>query len=154
MFELCGERMLKTQTLSKDKLWELMGGMSKAHMDPQECIRHFKEGSMDEKILARCNVNEEDPEHKGSQCKTNDKPLEAHSYEKAVAHFNHYYDTHNNTDSGRLRGKMFDVKYNKKGKDLLYFGEPCSAKYMEEDGPKKYDLWYVDAFPTGDPRNG
>lgn len=138
--------------MSKSELYEQlqsMEGGAKDYIDAQECLEHFKNGTMDESLLKRCNKNEDDPNHVSTKCRGNRDVIAPEDYEKAQNHFNDYYDKHNSTDSGRLRGKMFDIKYNKKGKDLLYFGEPCSAKYMEEDGPKKYDLWYVDAFPQG-----
>ena len=153
MFDIHGTSTLHTTTMSKSELYkhlqDLQSGGTKDYIDAQECLEHFKNGTMDETLLKRCNTNEDDPNHVSTKCRGNRDVIAPEDYEKAQAHFNDYYDKHNTTDSGRLRGKMFDIKYNKKGKDLLYFGEPCSAKYIEEDGPKKYDLWYVDAFPQG-----
>ena len=149
MFDIHGKSTLHTTTVSKSELYAFLNGGAKDYIDSQECMAHFKNGTMDDALLERCNQNADDPNHIGTKCRGNQDALSPADYEKAQAHFNNYYDKNNTTDSGRLRGKMFDIKYNKKGKDLLYFGEPCSAKYMEEDGPKKYDLWYVDAFPQG-----
>jgi hypothetical protein len=46
-----------------------------------------------------------------------------------------------------MRGKLFDVKYNKKPSLILYPGEACSSKYLHGEGVKTFDIWGVDAFP-------
>ena len=44
---------------------------------------------------------------------------------------------------------MFDMMYEKKPKFTLYPGEPGSAEYLLEEGPKTFDMVGVDSFPEG-----
>jgi hypothetical protein len=79
-----------------------------------------------------------------TKCKKNTGAI---TYECAKERFNTYYDLKNQTDSGKMRGKLFDVKYNKKPSLILYPGEACSSKYLHGEGVKTFDIWGVDAFP-------
>jgi hypothetical protein len=92
----------------------------------------------------RYDINPNDPEMSSTKCKKNTGAI---SYECAKERFNTYYDLKNQTDSGRMRGKLFDVKYNKKPSLILYPGEACSSKYLHGEGVKTFDIWGVDAFP-------
>jgi hypothetical protein len=92
----------------------------------------------------RYEINENDPEMSGTKCKKNTGAI---TYECAKERFNSYYDLKNQYDSGKMRGKLFDVKYNKKPSLILYPGEPCSSKYLHGEGVKTFDIWGVDAFP-------
>jgi hypothetical protein len=79
-----------------------------------------------------------------SKCKKN---IGAITYQCAKERFNSYYDMKNSSDSGKMRGKLFDAKYNKKPSLILYPGEACSSKYLHGEGVKTFDMWGVDAFP-------
>ena len=114
------------------------------HIDKQ--ILQQYGGALDPYVLENYGENPNDPNKVGSQC-TDKRGII--SYKKAKRRFEKYYDTLNHTDSGRMRGKMFDAKYNKKNRKMLYPGEPCSIKYLEPEGPSEYDMWGVDAFPEG-----
>ena len=92
----------------------------------------------------RYEINPNDPEMNSTKCKKNSGAI---TYECAKDRFNLYYDLKNQTDSGKMRGKLFDVKYNKKSSLILYPGEACSAKYLHGEGVKTFDVWGVDAFP-------
>jgi hypothetical protein len=112
-----------------------------------ECVKMFQKDNVPSDILKECNFNLNDPDKKSTKCRKNQGKI---SYNIAKEVFEKYYNEINTTDSGRLRGKMFDIKYNKKNKDLLYPEEPCSEKYLEPEGPKKYDMWLVDSFPEAE----
>jgi len=112
-----------------------------------ECISMLEKDNINPDILKECNFNSNDPEKDSTNCRTNRGKI---GYKLAKEVFERYYNEINTTDSGRLRGKMFDIKYNKKNKKLLYPNEPCSEKYLEPEGPKKYDMWLVDAFPEAE----
>jgi len=101
---------------------------------------------IDPYVLEKWGENLNDPKKISTHCKDKRGIID---YETAKRRFETYYDKLNKTDSGKMRGKMFDKKYNKKNRLLLYPGLPCSEKYLEEDGPSKYDMWGVDAFPEG-----
>lgn len=101
---------------------------------------------IDPYVLERWGDNPNDPNKKSTKCRNKTGIID---YNTAADRFETYYDKLNRTDSGKMRGKMFDKKYNKKNSKLLYPGLPCSEKYLEEDGPSKYDMWGVDAFPEG-----
>lgn len=103
-------------------------------------------GDMDPYVLEKYGENVNDPEKKSTKCRTKRGIID---YETAKKRFDEYYDNLNTTASGRMRGKMFDIKYNKKNELILYPGEPCSERYLEANGPSKYDMWGVDAFPEG-----
>ena len=92
----------------------------------------------------RYDININDPEMNSTKCKKNRGAI---SYECAKERFNTYYDLKNSTDSGKMRGKLFDAKYNKKSSLILYPGEACSSKYLHGEGVKTFDIWGVDAFP-------
>ena len=112
-----------------------------------ECIKLLDKDNVSEEILKECNFNPNDPNKESTNCRTNRGKI---SFKLAKEVFEKYYNEINTTDSGRLRGKMFDIKYNKKNKKILYSNEPCSEKYLEPEGPKKYDMWLVDAFPEAE----
>ena len=101
---------------------------------------------IDPYVLERWGDNPNDPDKKSTKCTDKRASID---YDTALRRFEIYYDKLNKTDSGKMRGKMFDKKYNKKDKMVLYPGMPCSEKYLEEDGPSRYDMWGVDAFPEG-----
>ena len=69
--------------------------------------------------------------------------------ETAKQRFHDYYNNRSKSKIGRLRAKMFDIKYQKKPKYLLKPGEPGSAKYLLEEGPRSFDMEGVDYFPEG-----
>ena len=69
--------------------------------------------------------------------------------EEALKRFHEYYNEKYNKPISRLRAKMFDMMYEKKPKFTLYPGEPGSAKYLLEEGPKTFDMVGVDSFPEG-----
>ena len=113
-----------------------------------ECIELFKsDKTIPDDVLRECNYNPNDPNKQSTKCRVNRGAID---YKLAKEVFEKYYNETNLTDSGKLRGMMFDMKYNKKNKNLLYPGEKCSQKYLEPDGPRKYDMWLVDAFPEGE----
>ena len=118
------------------------GGMS-----IDECISMLEKDNISPDVLKECNYNPNDPEKESTNCRINRGRI---GYKLAKEVFEKYYNEINTTDSGRLRGKMFDIKYNKKNKKILYPDEPCSEKYLEPEGPKKYDMWLVDAFPEAE----
>jgi hypothetical protein len=92
----------------------------------------------------RYDINHADPEKTTTKCKKNKGAI---TYECAKDRFNQYYEMKNQTDSGKMRGKLFDAKYNKKTSRILYPGESCSEKYLFNEGVKTFDMWGVDAFP-------
>jgi hypothetical protein len=113
-----------------------------------ECIELMKsDKTIPDDVLRECNYNPNDPNKQSTKCRVNRGVID---YKLAKEVFEKYYNETNLTDSGKLRGMMFDMKYNKKNKNLLYPGEKCSQKYLEPDGPRKYDMWLVDAFPEGE----
>jgi hypothetical protein len=113
-----------------------------------ECIELMKSDTpISDDVLRECNYNPNDPDRQSTKCRVNRGTID---YKLAKEVFDKYYSETNLTDSGKLRGMMFDMKYNKKNKNLLYPGEKCSQKYLEPDGPRKYDMWLVDAFPEGE----
>jgi hypothetical protein len=113
-----------------------------------ECIELMKsDKTIPDDVLRECNYNPNDPNKQSTKCRVNRGTID---YKLAKEVFEKYYNETNLTDSGKLRGMMFDMKYNKKNKNLLYPGEKCSQKYLEPDGPRKYDMWLVDAFPEGE----
>ena len=113
-----------------------------------ECIELMKtDKTIPDDVLRECNYNPNDPNKQSTNCRVNRGSID---YKLAKEVFEKYYNETNLTDSGKLRGMMFDMKYNKKNKNLLYPGEKCSQKYLEPDGPRKYDMWLVDAFPEGE----
>jgi hypothetical protein len=112
-----------------------------------ECINMLENDTITPETLKECNFNPNDPNKESTKCRINRGAI---GYKVAKEVFEKYYNEINTTDSGRIRGKMFDIKYNKKNKKLLYPDEPCSEKYLEPDGPKKYDMWLVDAFPEAE----
>lgn len=113
-----------------------------------ECIELMKsDKTIPDDVLRECNYNPNDPNKQSTKCRVNRGAID---YKLAKEVFEKYYNETNLTDSGKLRGMMFDMKYNKKNKNLLYPGEKCSQKYLEPDGPRKYDMWLVDAFPEGE----
>jgi hypothetical protein len=113
-----------------------------------ECIELMKsDKTIPDDVLLECNYNPNDPNKQSTKCRVNRGTID---YKLAKEVFEKYYNETNLTDSGKLRGMMFDMKYNKKNKNLLYPGEKCSQKYLEPDGPRKYDMWLVDAFPEGE----
>jgi hypothetical protein len=133
----------------------LMGGQADCSIiDPQKykfCDNPIEELNQDERIECdrvkgpyRYNINVNDPEMNSSKCKKNTGAI---TYECAKDRFNSYYDLKNSTDSGKMRGKLFDAKYNKKPSLILYPGEACSSKYLHGEGVKTFDVWGVDAFP-------
>ena len=123
-------------------------------IDPQKykfCDNPIEELNDDERIECdrvkgpyRYDINPNDPEMSTTKCKKNTGAI---TYECAKERFNQYYDLKNQTDSGKMRGKLFDVKYNKKPTLILYPGEACSSKYLHGEGVKTFDIWGVDAFP-------
>jgi hypothetical protein len=123
-------------------------------IDPEKykfCNAPLEELNVEERVECdrvkgpyRYDINANDPEMNSTKCK---KHTGAITYECAKERFNTYYDLKNQTDSGKMRGKLFDVKYNKKPKLILYPGEACSSKYLHGEGVKTFDIWGVDAFP-------
>ena len=69
--------------------------------------------------------------------------------EQAQKKFNNYYNNRNSTPIGKLRGKMFDMMYQKKNKYTLEEGQPGSARYLLEEGPRTFDFKGVDYFDEG-----
>ena len=90
------------------------------------------------------------------------------TFDKAKQRFIEYYDK-NPTEEGQLRGKMFDMMYQKKPKysfkcnnsdepvqvksqkgEIITLEpgwcEPGSAKYLLESGPKTFDIEGIDSF--------
>jgi len=133
----------------------MIGGVADCTLiDPQKykyCDKPIEELNQDERIECdrvkgpyRYEINVNDPEMSSTKCKKNTGAI---TYECAKERFNSYYDLKNQTDSGKMRGKLFDVKYNKKPSLILYSGEPCSSKYLHGEGVKTFDVWGVDAFP-------
>ena len=113
----------------------LIGGQADCSIiDPQKykfCDNPIEELNQDERIECdrvkgpyRYSINVNDPEMNSSKCKKN---IGAITYECAKDRFNSYYDLKNSTDSGKMRGKLFDAKYNKKPSLILYPGEACSS---------------------------
>ena len=107
-------------------------------------------GAIDPYVLEKYGDHPEDTDKPGTKCREKKGSI---TYEQAQNRFNLYYDRLNNSDSGRMRSKLLDKKYNKKNRLLLYPGEPCSERYLEPHGPSKYDMWGVDAFPEGEEVN-
>jgi hypothetical protein len=70
--------------------------------------------------------------------------------ETAKQRFHDYYNLRTKNKIGRLRAKMFDIKYQKKPRNVLRPGEPGSAKYLLEEGPRTFDMVGVDYFPEGE----
>jgi len=112
-----------------------------------ECISMLEKDNISPELLKECNYNPNDPVKDSTKCRVNQGKI---GYKLAKEVFEKYYNEINTTDSGRIRGKMFDIKYNKKNKKILYPDEPCSEKYLEPEGPKKYDMWLIDAFPESE----
>ena len=134
---------------------EMKGGIADCSLiDPQKyvyCDKPIEELNDNERVECdrvkgpyRYEINENDPEMSGAKCKKNTGAI---TFECAKERFNSYYDLKNEYDSGKMRGKLFDVKYNKKPSLILYPGEPCSSKYLHGEGVKTFDIWGVDAFP-------
>ncbi len=69
--------------------------------------------------------------------------------EEAKEQFHKYYDKRGNSNIGRLRAKLNDMKYQKKSKFTLKPGAKGSIKYMLEEGPRTFDMEGVDWFPEG-----
>ncbi len=69
--------------------------------------------------------------------------------EEAKEQFHKYYDKRGNSNIGRLRAKLNDMKYQKKSKFTLKPGQKGSVKYMLEEGPRTFDMEGVDWFPEG-----
>ena len=70
--------------------------------------------------------------------------------EQAKKRFNEYYEERNDSDIGILRGKMFDMMYQKTKKKVLKPGEPGSARYLlYKEAPRYLDMEGVDSFDEG-----
>ncbi len=69
--------------------------------------------------------------------------------EEAKEQFHKYYDKRGNSNIGRLRAKLNDMKYQKKTKFTLKPGAKGSIKYMLEEGPRTFDMEGVDWFQEG-----
>jgi hypothetical protein len=92
----------------------------------------------------RYETNIADPHKNSTKCTKKNGAITA---ECAKNRFNSYYEKDSYSDSGSMRGKLQDIKYNKNSKQVLYPGEPCSEKYLHAKGVKNFDVWGVDAFP-------
>lgn len=69
--------------------------------------------------------------------------------ETAKKVFHDYYNSRTSSKIGRIRAKIFDMMYQKKPRFLLKPGEPGSARYLLEEGPRTFDMEGVDFFPEG-----
>jgi len=69
--------------------------------------------------------------------------------ETAKKVFHDYYNGRTSSKIGRIRAKIFDMMYQKKPRFTLRPGEPGSARYLLEEGPRTFDMEGVDFFPEG-----
>jgi hypothetical protein len=69
--------------------------------------------------------------------------------ETAKKVFHDYYSGRTGSKIGRIRAKIFDMMYQKKPRFTLRPGEPGSARYLLEEGPRTFDMEGVDFFPEG-----
>jgi len=67
--------------------------------------------------------------------------------EEARTRFHEYYNRRSPTRIGRFRAKVGDIRYRKPDEYILKPDSPGSAKYLLPDGPRKYDMLGIDAFP-------
>jgi hypothetical protein len=74
-------------------------------------------------------------------------PEDTISLDEARERFHEYYNERSPSRIGRFRAKVGDIRYRKSDEYILYPDSPGSAKYLLPDGPRKYDMMGVDAFP-------
>ena len=74
-------------------------------------------------------------------------PEDTISLDEARERFHEYYNERSPSRIGRFRAKVGDIRYRKSDEYILYPDTPGSAKYLLPDGPRKYDMMGVDAFP-------
>ena len=86
--------------------------------------------------------------------KKNYKPLDRITKKQAQKKFNEYYENKKykgKTSKKKIKNaKLQDMRYSKPIDKVLKEGEPGSARYLHNNGPRTFDFEGVDAFKEGE----